>query len=332
MLDEHLPVVLELFSDILIDPVFDPVEIDRERKVILEEIKMVEDTPADLVHEVFLENFWPGHPLGRPILGSVDTVNSFNQELLRDCFESNYVPPNMVIAAAGNLDHDDIVREIRKYFQLQRSGDSFSTEMHPPNPKSLVLLRPKVDLEQAHICLGTMAYSARSESRYAAGILNVILGGSMSSRLFQKIREERGLCYTVYSSMNPFDETGYLTIYAGTSPESVHTAIELILQECRSLVTKAVSAEELENAKNHLKGSLMLSLESSSSRMFSLAKNDMTYGRQILADEVLERIGNVTLEDVQHVAMELFQHSDYGIVVVGDLEDLNVKIDEFQTH
>jgi predicted Zn-dependent peptidase len=154
----------------------------------------------------------------------------------------------------------------------------------------------------------------------------------MSSRLFQKIREERGLCYTVYSSMNPFDDTGYLSIYAGTSPESVPTTIELILHECRSLVTEPVAADELENAKNHLKGSLMLSLESSSSRMFSLAKNDMTYGRQILADEVLERIAAVTIEEIQHVAMELFQHSDYGIVVVGDLEDLNVKIDEFQTH
>lgn len=332
MLDDHLLIVLELFSDILINPVFDPVEIDRERKVILEEIKMVEDTPGDLVHELFLENFWPRHPLGRPILGTIDNVNSFNQELLRERFWSNYIPPNMVIAAAGNVDHDELVAKIREYFRIQRNGDSAVSALAPPTPKSLVLLRPKNDLEQAHICLGMMGYSARSESRYAASILNVILGGSMSSRLFQKIREERGLCYTVYSSMNPFDETGYLSIYAGTSPESVHTAIELILQECRSLVTAPVARDELENAKNHLKGSLMLSLESSSSRMFSLAKNDMTYGRQILADEVLERIAAITIEDVQHVAMELFQHSDYGIVVVGDLEELNVKIDEFQTH
>jgi len=239
MLDEHLPIVLELFADILIDPLFEPVEIDRERKVILEEIKMVEDTPGDLVHEIFLEHYWPGHPLGRPILGTVETVNSFNQELLRECFESNYVPANMVIAAAGNLNHDDLVAQIQKYFRLQRSGDPSKNDFSTPVPKPLIHLRPKTDLEQAHICLGTMAYSARSESRYAGGILNVILGGSMSSRLFQKIREERGLCYTVYSSMNPFDETGYLTIYAGTSPESVHTAIERseerrVGKECRS--------------------------------------------------------------------------------------------------
>ncbi|MCI0416121.1 insulinase family protein [bacterium] len=333
LLDEHLSQVLELFSDILIRPKFDAEDIERERKVILEEIKMVEDTPGDLVHELFLENFWPDHPLGRPILGSVETVHAADQRLLQAKFAENYVPGNMLVTVAGKLDHDQMVENIRRYFQLNGSKVSSSLPSKPSNlARPFVLLRPKKDLEQAHISLGMMGYSATDPDRYAASVLNVILGGSMSSRLFQKIREERGLCYTVYSSLSPFKDTGYLSIYAATGKEMVREAIELILQQCHQLITEPVSSEELENAKNHLKGSMILSLEGSSSRMFNLARNDLYHERQIETQEILDSISAVTITDVQHVAMELFQHSNYGVVVVGDMDRLDLQLNDFQTH
>ena len=332
LLDEHLPLVLELFSDILIRPKFDREDIERERKVILEEIKMVEDTPGDLVHEIFLEQFWPEHPLGRPILGSVDTVHAMDQSLLQAKFAENYVPSNMLVTAAGKLEHEDILEKIKKYFPLQGSAPRSVRPLDPKRGRSFVLLRPKKDLEQAHICLGTMGYSATDAERYAASVLNVILGGSMSSRLFQKIREERGLCYTVYSSLNPFQSSGYLSIYAATGKDMVREAIELILQQCHQLITDPVETEELENAKNHLKGSMILSMEGSSSRMFNLARNDLYHGRQVTTQEILDDISKVTVADVQHVAMELFQHSNYGVVVVGDLEHLDLQLDGFHTH
>lgn len=333
LLDEHLPIVLELFSDILIRPKFAVEDIERERKVILEEIKMVEDTPGDLVHEIFLEKFWPDHPLGRPILGTVETVTATDQALLRDRFAQNYVPTNMLVTAAGNLKHEEMVEKIRHYFRLDHSSKQQNGSMLPP-PKaaSFVSLRPKKDLEQAHISLGMMGYSALDPDRYAASVLNVILGGSMSSRLFQELREERGLCYTVYSSLSPFKETGYLSIYAATGKDTVREAIELILQQCHKLITEPVSSEELENAKNHLKGSVILSLEGSSSRMFNLARNDLYYERQIANEEILNAITAVTISDVQRIAMELFQHSNYGVVVVGDLDHLDLQVRDFQTH
>ena len=335
LLDEHMPQVLELFSDILIRPKFDREDIERERKVIFEEIKMVEDTPGDLVHELFLENFWAEHPLGRPILGSTDTVQAIDQSVLRKTFTENYIPSNILVTAAGKVDHDHLVENIQHYFQLA-AGSNRAAGSIPADPpkhgKSFVMLRPKKDLEQAHICLGMMGYSATHVDRYAASVLNVILGGSMSSRLFQKIREERGLCYTVYSSLSPFKDSGYVNIYAATGKETVREAIELILQECHQLITEPVSSEELENAKNHLKGSMILGLEGSSSRMFNLARNDLYHGRQIETQEILDNITAVTIADLQHVAMELFQHSNYGVVVVGELEHLDLQLNDFQTH
>ena len=333
LLDEHLPQVLELFSDILIRPRFDQEDIERERKVILEEIKMVEDTPGDLVHELFLESFWPDHPLGRPILGSVDTVHSVDQNLLRAKFTENYVPSNMLVTAAGKLDHDDLVQKLQEQFRLNTGKKIASTPIPAvTGGRSFVQLRPKKDLEQAHISLGMMGYSATDPDRYAASVLNVILGGSMSSRLFQEIREERGLCYTVYSSLSPFKDSGYLSIYAATGKETVREAVDLILQQCHLLITEPVTTEELENAKNHLKGSMILSLEGSSSRMFNLARNDLYHGRQVETEEILDGISAVTIADVQHIAMELFQHSNYGVVVVGDLDHLDLQLNDFQMH
>lgn len=330
VLDEHLPIILELFADILIDPKFDEVDIERERKVIHEEIKMVEDTPGDIIYELFLENFWRDHPLGRPILGTAETVDAIDRKKLRQQFVKNYVPHNMVVSAAGNIVHEELVDSIRKLFELPRNGSAVKNNYPPADPHPMVLLRSKKDLEQAHVLLGMMGYDTEHPDRYVAGVMNVILGGSMSSRLFQRIREERGLCYTVYSSLNSFRECGHVNIYAGTARETIHTATELILKECRLLAEEQVTPEELDNAKNHLKGGMILGMESSSNRMFTLARNEMYHGRQIGVDEAIEHINAVTQEDIRRVAADLFQHRNYGIVVVGDLEGLDLKEDDLR--
>jgi predicted Zn-dependent peptidase len=327
ILDEHLPIIFDIFSDILLYPRFDREDLERERKVVHEEFKMVEDNPSDLVHEIFMENFWAAHPLGRPILGTLNSVNALTPETLRERFLESYIPPNILISAAGNISHEKLMEAVQSYFTFPAIKDShIATGQLAPEPRPMTLLRSKKDLEQAHLCIGAMGHSSDHPDRYAAGVMNVILGGSMSSRLFQKIREEMALCYTVFSSMSSFQDAGYVSVYAGTSPEMTQTAAELIIKECKLLAKEAVSNEELENAKNHLKGSLILSLESSSNRMFSLARNEMIFGRQISTEEILDEISKVTVDDVLRVSQDLFLHSNYGIVVVGDMDELNITV------
>lgn len=327
ILDEHLPIIFDIFSDILLYPRFDREDLERERKVVHEEFKMVEDNPSDLVHEIFLENFWAAHPLGRPILGTLNSVNALTSETLRERFLESYIPPNILISAAGNISHEKLMEAVQSYFKFPPAKDAHMMTNQPaPEPRPMSLLRSKKDLEQAHLCIGAMGHSSDHPDRYAAGVMNVILGGSMSSRLFQKIREEMALCYTVFSSMSSFQDAGYVSVYAGTSPEMTQTAAELIIKECKLLAKEPVSNEELENAKNHLKGSLILSLESSSNRMFSLARNEMIFGRQISTEEILDEISKVTVDDVLRVSQDLFLHSNYGIVVVGDMDELNIAI------
>jgi predicted Zn-dependent peptidase len=327
ILDEHLPIIFDIFSDILLNPRFDREDLERERKVVHEEFKMVEDNPSDLVHEIFLENFWAAHPLGRPILGTLNSVNALTSETLRERFLESYIPPNILISAAGNISHEKLMEAVQSYFTFPPVKDAHVMANQPaPEPRPMNLLRSKKDLEQAHLCIGAMGHSSDHPDRYAAGVMNVILGGSMSSRLFQKIREEMALCYTVFSSMSSFQDAGYVSVYAGTSPEMTQTAAELIIKECKLLAKEPVSNEELENAKNHLKGSLILSLESSSNRMFSLARNEMIFGRQISTEEILAEISKVTVDDVLRVSQDLFMHSNYGIVVVGDMDELNITV------
>jgi predicted Zn-dependent peptidase len=228
------------------------------------------------------------------------------------------------------VNHDELVASIRKLFRLGGAGNCAPPVRVAADPHPMVILRSKKDLEQVHLVMGMMGYDTEHPDRYAAGVMNVILGGSMSSRLFQRIREERGLCYTVYSSLNSFLDCGYVSIYAGTARENVREAAELILRECRLLADEEVSAEELENAKNHIKGGMILGLESSSNRMFALARNEIYHGRQIGIDEALEKIMAVTLEDIRRVAANLFRQPNYGMVVVGDLEGLDLKKEELQ--
>jgi predicted Zn-dependent peptidase len=315
VLDEHLPLAVDLLSDIVMRPAFVEDEVGREKKVILEEIKMVEDTPDDLVHELFTQHFWEGHPLGRPILGSKETVEAFTGRSLREYFRGAYVAPNMIVSAAGNLDHAHVRDIVGDAFgALSTAGEAIS--QRPPTVKPSVLTRTK-ELEQSHICLGTNSYQQNHEDRYVSYILNSVLGGSMSSRLFQNVREKRGLAYSVFSGMSAYRDAGNMTIYAGCAAGAVEEVIDLSVEELRGLKRTPVPEGELKRAKDHLKGSLMLSLENTASRMSHLARQEIYFDRHFSLDETLAGVQRVTAADIQRVARDLLSNGSLAVTVLG---------------
>jgi predicted Zn-dependent peptidase len=315
VLDEHLPLAVDLLSDIVLNPAFPEEEVDREKKVILEEIKMVEDTPDDLVHELFTQHFWEGHPLGRPILGSKDTVEGFTLESLRAYFRGAYVASNMIVSAAGNLQHAQLRDLVQSAFgALARQGEPLAAA--PPRVVPQVVTRTK-ELEQSHICLGTNSYPQNHEDRYVSYILNTVLGGSMSSRLFQNVREKRGLAYSVFSGLSAYRDAGNITIYAGCATEAVSEVIDLCVEELRGMKRAPVTEPEIRRAKDHLKGSLMLSLENTASRMSHLARQEIYFDRHFGLDETLSGVERVTAADVQRVASDLFSNGSLAVTVLG---------------
>ena len=328
VLDDHLPIAIDLLSDLVMRPAFSPGDIDREQSVILEEIKMVEDAPDDLVHEVFAQQFWSRHPLGRPILGTPETVSSFDSRILRDYFRRTYLAPHLVVAAAGHLEHGVLRELIERAFGDLPDGTRAADDA-PPAVTPGVVLRQK-DIEQSHLCLGTPAYPQAHDDRHALYVLNTILGGSMSSRLFQHIREERGLAYAVFSNLTTYSDAGAITVYAGCAVEKVNEVIDLTLAELRGLREAPVPDEELKRAKDHLKGSLMLSLENTSSRMSQLARQQLYFGRHFTLDEVLGGIDRVTADDVQRVASDLFQDGASVGTVVGPPLDTAPTLDRLR--
>ena len=315
VLDEHLPLAIDLLADMVMRPALMPADIEREQSVILEEIKMVEDAPDDLVHEVFVQQFWDQHPLGRPILGTPDTVRSFTAPLLRAYFERTYLAPNLVVAAAGNLHHDRLRDLVARAF-ADLPPLAHAAEEAPPVVSPGLIVREK-DIEQSHVCLGTRAYPQAHDDRHAIFVMNTILGGSMSSRLFQHIREDRGLAYAVWSSLISYSDAGALTIYAGCAVDRVHEVIELTLAELATMRDAPVAPDELQRAKDHLKGSLMLSLENTSSRMSQLARQELMFRHQFTLDEILGSIDAVTADDVRRVSRELFCDGAVVATVVG---------------
>jgi predicted Zn-dependent peptidase len=314
VLDEHLALAVDVLADIILRPAFADDDIEREKKVILEEIKMVEDTPDDLVHEMFTQTFWEGHPLGRPILGSKETVESLTAPVLRDYFGKTYVAPNLVIAAAGNLSHEGFRDLIRSAFH-DVSSEGPDAEDDAPPVRSRLVTREK-ELEQSHICLGTRAYPQEHDDRYALYILNTLFGGSMSSRLFQNIREKRGLAYAVFSGLAAYRDAGMLTVYAGCANESVGEVVDLVVEEMRGLKNAVLPEVELRRSKDHLKGNLMLSLESTSSRMTHLARQDIYFAQHFTLDETLASIERVSAADVQRVAADLFSNGSLGATIL----------------
>src|SRR5574338_369394 len=304
VLDEHLPLAVDLLSDIVLRPAFPAEEIEREKNVILEEFKMVEDTPDDLVHEVFTENFWAGHPLGRPILGTRESVQALTRDAIRAYFADAYVAHNLVISAAGNIQHVHVRELVEQAFsRLRASGTGVGEQ--PPRAVPNVIVRAK-EIEQSHLCIGTNGYQQDHHDRYVSYILNTVLGGSMSSRLFQNIREKRGLAYAVFSSLSAYRDAGALTIYAGCGADQVDQVVDLVVEELRAMKSSPVPEAELRRAKDHLKGSLMLSLENTASRMSHLARQEIYFDRYFSLDETLEGVERVTAADLQRVAADLF--------------------------
>ena len=322
VLDEHLPIALDVLSDIVMKPAFRADDIEREKKVVCEEIKMVEDTPDDLVHELFTEGFWRNHPLGRPILGTKDTVESFSAEGLRRYFSTTYSSPNLIIAAAGNIDHDQLRDLLTRTFEgLPLLNEALVDQR--PQVVPHVLIRNK-ELEQSHVCLGTNAYQQDHDDRYGSYVLNTVLGGSMSSRLFQNIREKRGLAYAVFSGLTSYRDAGSMTVYAGCASDVVGELIDVVITELRRLKDEHLPAVELRRAKDHLKGSLMLSLESTSSRMSHLARQEIYFSRQVGFDEILEGVERVSVDDVQRVATHLFSEGALSATVLGAVNGLEL--------
>ena len=327
VLDDHLPIAMDVLSDLVLNPVFDGADISRERGVILEEIKMDEDSPDYLVHEIFTQNFWKDHPLGKPILGTKETVKKFEQAVVLDFYGQRFAPGNLIICAAGNLKHAQFVELVAKHFaQMQPKKNGF----HSPQPKIVprIIMRNKKALEQVQICIGVPSYPIAHEKRYASYVLNTLLGGGMSSRLFQNIRERQGLAYAIYSDLNPYRDTGCLGVYAGTSRESAAKVVRSVVSEFRQLKTEPVPEEELRRAKDQLKGSLMLSLESSTARMSNLARQEMYFDRFYGLDELIENIESVTSDDLQVMANDFFRGELIAVTVLGNLNGLKLSRDQ----
>jgi predicted Zn-dependent peptidase len=324
VLDEHLPQAFEVLADMVLNPVFRDDDIEKEKGVILEELKMEADSPEYLVHEAFLSNFWHGHPLGQSILGTKETITGFTSGMIGEYWRRIYAPANIIVTAAGHVKHEQIVALAAKYFDALAPGPALDVQA-PPEPQAPVLTKRKNSLEQVHLIMGVPSYPAAHPNRFAAYTMNTLLGGTMSSRLFQNIREQRGLVYSVGSEASSYKDSGYLSIYAGTSKESLDEVIRLVLEEFRKFKNELVGEEELRRAKNHLKGSLMLGLESTSSRMTNLARQQIYFGRFPTLDELLENIEGVTAEQMRDVANEFFQASKIGLAVLGPLTGVRIK-------
>ncbi|MBV9508203.1 MAG: insulinase family protein [Acidobacteriia bacterium] len=323
VLDEHLSMAWDVLADLVLNPLFRSEDIEKEKGVILEEIKMEADSPDYLVHEIFSSNFWKDHPLGKPILGTRETVRRFDSDMIRAYYSQVYEPANLVVTAAGNLTHQRVVSLVRDHFEAMPAIEPTPAEPVPVT-HARIALRNKKSLEQVHLCLGVPSYPLPHQERFACYVLNTLLGGGMSSRLFQNIRERQGLAYAVFSELNPYRDTGCLSIYAGTSLESAPKVVESIVHEFRDLKENLVPDDELRRAKDHLKGSLMLSLESTASRMTNLARQEMYFRRFFTLDELVESIEAVTASDVQRIAQTFFDPKQIALTVLGNLENLKI--------
>ncbi len=318
VIDKNLPLAVDLLSDIFLSSLMDPKDIEKERMVILQEIKMVEDTPDDYVHDLFNRACWGNHPLGFPIFGTTERVQSFTRDQIDQFFKDNYQPDRILVCAAGNLEHRVLVDAIGSTFgKISRTG----VPQKRSKPNSICTTGVwKRDLEQVHFCLGTKGLQYNHSLRFASYVLNTILGGGMSSRLFQEIRENRGLAYSVYSYLPTYIDTGLVVVYAGTTEASFQEVIELILQEFRRLKKEPFKNGELETAKEQLKGNLLLSLESSDNLMTRLAKNEIYFGSYLAVENILKGIDAVEEEVVRRLASDIFDERYFCLTILGPMD------------
>ena len=328
VLDDHLPLAVDLLSDILMRPLFAAEDIEKEKSVVLQEIKMVEDTPDDLIHDLFAERVWAGHPLGRPILGRWERVKAFDRATILRHFEEEYVPGRITVAVAGHVEHDR-VRDLfaSRFAAFDRATTPRTTEPPPLHPGLHMVTKP---LEQVHLVLGFPGISDVAPERYALYLLNDVIGGSMSSRLFQEVRERQALVYSVHSGTQPYRDTGLLYVYAGTEPGNFGKVLRAVMKEVRALKKDGISAEELRRAKDHLKGNLMLSLESTSSRMNRLAKQELRFGSFLTLDEMLEAFDTVRPEDVEALLHRVLDEEQLALMTLGPVDRRNLPRDIFR--
>lgn len=318
VLDEHLPLAVDVLSDMFFYPLFTPEDIEREKKVVQEEIRMYEDSPDEIIHDLFSQTIWEGHPLSRPVVGSLKSIRSLSKQKILDYYQKHYNPSNLVLALTGNVKHDEALQLLEPIFS-GAPDKIVEQEVNSPEARTVFknFYKP---LEQVQLCLGTPGLAQNDERIYALKILNNILGGGASSRLFQRIREEYALVYSIYSYYTVFRDTGLITIYAGTNPANFRKVWELIWQELRKIIQHGVSSDELKRAKEQIKGSLLLALESVTYRMHRLGKTEIMYDRFIKPQEILRKVFLVTQDDVQALAQELLEPSRFTVTVLGDLE------------
>ncbi|HLH77017.1 MAG TPA: pitrilysin family protein [Candidatus Binataceae bacterium] len=315
VLGEDFPMATGLLADIFLHSVFDPEEIDRERQVILQEISQAEDTPDDFIHDLFNLHFWEGHPLSLPIFGSVATVNAIDRALMTSFMSQRYRAERVLIAAAGKLDHARLVAQCENLFNGIAAGAP--TEKLVPPAISPGVFNYEKDLEQAHICLGGPSIGVNHELRYAAYVLNTALGGGMSSRLFQEVREKAGKVYTIYSFLSSHLDCGYVGIYAGTNPEWVNEVLDITLRELRAIYREGLRPAELRRAKSQLKGNMLLGMESTESRMNRIARNEIYFGRDITPEETASEIERVTNDQIVELAQIFFDPARMGLALLG---------------
>ena len=322
VLDSHFEKAFNILSDLVLNPRFDPHDIQREKKVIYEEIKMDEDNPDLLVHELFTQNYFPKHPLGRSILGTRNSLRKITENHVRHEYTRNFSANNLVITAAGRLDNKRFLDMVRNKFGPIPRGEKMVHRKAPrANPTWIV--RRKKSLEQVQICIGMPAPAAANEDRFATHVLNVILGGSMSSRLFQKVREEQGLAYSIYSDLSSYHDTGVMLVFAGTSKASARKVIQAVIKEAESLRATPPTKQELRLAKDHLKGNMMLGLESSTSRMSLLARQEMYFKEFPTLDQILRKIESVTAENILAVSKQMFRPGHMAVTLLGDIREFN---------
>ncbi|MGC1379607.1 MAG: pitrilysin family protein [Candidatus Baltobacteraceae bacterium] len=319
VIDRHVGLALDVLADMFLHSTFDPAELSKEQKVILEEIKMYEDSPDELIHDVFLQTMWSGSSLGEPTIGFADSVVRVTSDDLRAHMREHYAPNSVVVAAAGNVEHDRFVELVCEQFA---SFEGACPRPEPERPTATPAAHVQYkDSEQAHVIVGTRGIDVRDDRRYALSLLDTVLGGGMSSRLFQEIREQRGLVYSVYSFQAAYRGAGLFGVYAGTSPANVQACIDVIVDQFGRARATPLGPDELQLAKEHIKGNLTLSLESTSSRMIRLGRNEFAFGRHVTPEEIEQRIDAVTAAEVQNIARDLLREENLGLCIIGPVDE-----------
>jgi predicted Zn-dependent peptidase len=323
VLAKHFGLLAEILSDIFLNPTFNPIDMEREREVIFQEINMTEDSPDENLHMLFNRLFWAEHPIGRSILGTGETVSAISKEVALNYIRKSYTPENILIVAAGDVDHQEMVSYFEPVFESAPGESGLSSVRSVPLSNGGLSVHFK-ELEQVHVCLGGEAPSQVAEKRFACAILNTIFGGNMSSRLFQEIREKRGLAYSVYSFLSTYVDAGLLGIYAGTEQRNLNRVLETIQNEIRKLCEGELTQSDLAAAKEHLIGGIYLASEGADNRMMRIAKNEFVFGKYVDYEELVSSLEQVSIDEVVETANDTFRKSKISFAALGPLKDENL--------